>query len=136
MSNRVEYRSQPPWGGPEATRNPPNQGPSRPENPTSQLSPEIDIKLILVYTLVFGTWFSGRPEIVDVSGLGGPPKTVQKSGGLRPLPFWKGLEADRARLDPKYKRFRLRPKPWLQMARTLVSVAVAFNRFVPRCNLG
>ena len=28
------------------------------------------------------------------------------AGGMRsPLAFWRGLEADRARLDPKYKRF-------------------------------
>ncbi len=38
--------------------------------------------------------------------------------------FCRGLEVDRARLDPIHD-FRLRLKPWLQMARTLVSVAVA-----------
>ncbi len=36
-----------------------------------------------------------------------------------------GSEADRARLDPNIDDFRLRLKPWLQMARTLVGVAAA-----------
>jgi hypothetical protein len=50
--------------------------------------------------------FRPEPKIVYTWGLNGPAyKPLRKGGGLRPPPFWKGLEADRDRLDPKYKRF-------------------------------
>ncbi len=32
-------------------------------------------------------------------------KPLQKGGGRSPPPFWRSLEVDRARLDPKHKRF-------------------------------
>ncbi len=47
---------------------------------------------------VFNTWFLGRPEIVDVRGLGGPKKTLQK--GASPPTFWKCCWGRRGQLWP------------------------------------
>ena len=59
--------------------------------------------------------FRPEPKIVYIWGLNGPD---------RPRSPCEKVEVD---------EFRLRPKPWLQMARTLVSVAVA-SKLIFECS--
>ncbi len=73
-----------------------------------------------------------EPEIVDLWGPNGPdlpPNPSEKVEGKALHFFGKVWEqiGPMAHRDPKNNDFRIRPKPWLQIATTLVSVPVAYE---------
>ncbi len=65
-----------------------------------------------LHTWVFNIWFWGRPEIVDVWGLGGPggQTNPSKRWGAKPPTVWNGFWGRLGRPDPKNRRFPAGPK--------------------------